>query len=203
MPNENGRHPWRILAVGTGGQGVLTVAHLLSRFFVARGHEVVSGQLHGMAQRGGSVQSSVMVDCGMSPVIPEGKADFVLGLEPIECARALHFMSSHTRVFMNATMVTPFVVAQNEVRHQGVGAPSVHELEQAVRSLTPSLCVTDASGLAEQAGSIRTLNLVMLGSLFGADLLPYKPADFTDTVTLSEENRRAFTNGVHWSRVLS
>ena len=203
MHSENGCHPWRILTVGTGGQGVLTAAQLLSRFFVARGHQVVSGQLHGMAQRGGSVQSSVMVDCGISPVIPEGKADFVLGLEPIECARALHFISSHTTVFMNTTMVTPFVVAQDEVRHQGVGPPSMHELEQAVRSITPSLCVTDATALAEQAGSIRTLNLVMLGSLFGADLLPYKPTDFTDTVTLSKENQRAFTSGVTWSRVSS
>jgi indolepyruvate ferredoxin oxidoreductase beta subunit len=201
--NGNGRHPWRILTVGTGGQGVITAAHLLSRFFVARGHEVVSGQLHGMAQRGGSVQSTVMVDCGICPVIPEGKADFVLGLEPIECARALPFVSSRTSVFMNTTMVTPFVVAQDQIRKRGTGPPDVHELEQAIRSVTPSLCVTDATALAEKAGSIRTLNMVMLGSLFGADLLPYKPTDFTVTVPLSEENQRAFTSGVTWSRALS
>lgn len=203
MRSENGRHPWRILTVGTGGQGVLTAAHLLSRFFVARGHEVVSGQLHGMAQRGGAVQSSVMLDCGISPVIPEGKADFVLGLEPIECARALHFVSSRTWVFMNTTMVTPFVVAQDQIRNRGLGPPSVPELEQAIRSVTSCLLVADATALAEQAGSIRTLNLVMLGSLFGADVLPYRPADFTDTVALSEENQRAFMSGVTWSRVLS
>ncbi len=163
----------------------------------------MSGQLHGMAQRGGAVQSSVMVDCGISPVIPEGKADFVLGLEPFECARALHFVSSGTRVFMNTTMVTPFVVAQDQIRNRGIGPPSVPELEQALRSVTSRLCVADATALAEQAGSIRTLNLVMLGSLFGADLLPYRPADFTDTVALSEENQRAFMSGVTWSRVLS
>ena len=163
----------------------------------------MSGQLHGMAQRGGAVQSSVMLDCGISPVIPEGKADFVLGLEPIECARALHFVSSRTWVFMNTTMVTPFVVAQDQIRNRGLGPPSVPELEQALRSVTSRLCVADATALAEQAGSIRTLNLVMLGSLFGADVLPYRPADFTDTVALSEENQRAFMSGVTWSRVLS
>ncbi len=163
----------------------------------------MSGQLHGMAQRGGSVQSSVMVDCGISPVIPEGKADFVLALEPIECARALRFVSSRTNVFMNTAMVTPFVVAQDQVRNRDMGPPSVQELEQAIASVTSRLRVTDATALAEQAGSIRTLNLVMLGSLFGADLLPYRPADFTDTVALAEENRRAFMSGVTWSSVLS
>lgn len=70
---------WRILIAGTGGQGVLTAARLLCDVFVEDGHQAVSGQLHGMAQRGGSVQSSVIIDCGISPVIPSGRADFVLG----------------------------------------------------------------------------------------------------------------------------
>ena len=191
MSGVDDKAGWRILAVGIGGQGVLTAALLLTRFFVARGHEVVSGQFHGMAQRGGAVQSSVMVDCGISPVIPEGKADFVLGLEPFECARALHFVSSRTSVFMNTTMVTPFAVAQDQIRNRDVGPPSVPELEQAIRSVTLRLSVADAAALAEQAGSIRTLNPVMLRSLFGADLLPYRPADFADPLAVSEENQRA------------
>lgn len=203
MLSERVHQPWRILAVGTGGQGVVTVARLLSRFFVTWGHKVVSGQLHGMAQRGGAVQSTVMVDCGVSPIIPEGKADFVLALEPIECARALRLVSPRTSVFMNTAMVLPFSVAQNEARKRGSGPPNVRELEDAIRSVTPHVCAVDATALAVQAGSARTLNLVMLGSLFGADLLPYRPADFTDTIALTKGNARAFTSGVTWSRVLS
>ena len=72
-------------------QGVLTAARALCEFFAERGHNVVSGQLHGMAQRGGSVQSSVVIDSGISPVIARGRADFVVGFEPAETVRALPF----------------------------------------------------------------------------------------------------------------
>ena len=203
MPSKSNGRSWRILTVGTGGQGVLTAAHLLSRFFVERGHEVVSGQLHGMAQRGGSVQSSVMVDAGISPVIPEGKADFVLGLEPIECARALCFVSSRTRVFMNRAMVTPFVVAQGQIRgRDNGGPPDLDELEDAIRAVTSHFGAFDASAVAEEAGSIRTLNMVMLGALFGSGLLPYTPEELIDTLSPSEVNERAFRSGTTFGRTL-
>ncbi len=94
--------------MGTGGQGVLTAAKLLCAAFMERGHEVVSDQAHGMAQRGGCVQSSVMIDCGISPVIAQGTADFVLGFEPVETARALPIMAATTTVFMNTSPVIPY-----------------------------------------------------------------------------------------------
>ncbi|MFQ5495312.1 MAG: 2-oxoacid:acceptor oxidoreductase family protein, partial [Phycisphaerae bacterium] len=110
---------WKILIAGTGGQGVLTAARLLCDFFVDRGHDVASGQLHGMAQRGGAVQSSVIVDGGPSPIIAMGRADFVVGLEPVETARAIPFMSARTLVFMNTAPVIPFVLAQQAISKQG------------------------------------------------------------------------------------
>lgn len=197
------RDSWSILTVGTGGQGVLTAAHLLSRFFVARGHEVVSGQLHGMAQRGGSVQSSVMVDGGISPVIAQGKADFVLGLEPIECARALYFVSPRTTVFMNRAMVTPFVVAQDQIRGRSDGGPPhLEELEDAMRAVTSHFSAFDATALAAEAGAARSLNMVMLGALFGSGSLPYTPEELIETLNPSEVNERAFRSGVTFDRSL-
>lgn len=182
---------------------MLTAAHLLSRFFVERGHDVVSGQLHGMAQRGGSVQSSVMVDAGISPVIARGKADFVLGLEPIECARALNFVSPRTTVFMNRAMVTPFVVAQDQIRGRNNGGPpNLEELEDAVRTATSHFRAFDASALAAEAGSVRTLNMVMLGALFGSGSLPYTPEEFIETLSPSEVNERAFRSGTTCGRTL-
>ena len=192
----------RILTVGTGGQGVLTAARLLTRFFVAKGHDVVSGQLHGMAQRGGSVQSSIQVDCGLSPVIGEGRADVVLGLEPIECARAIRFMSSRTTVLMNVAMVTPFVVAQDEIHGRNGAPPSVSELERAIRELTPHVATFDATALAERAGSERTLNVVMLGALFRTGRAGYEPRDFMESVGLADENARAFQMGAEVGAVV-
>jgi indolepyruvate ferredoxin oxidoreductase beta subunit len=193
----------RILIAGTGGQGVLTAARLLTDFFVHEGRSVTSGQLHGMAQRGGSVQSSIMVDCGMSPVIPKGGADWVLGLEPVETARALPFISSQTKVFMNTAPVIPFTLDQQAVRSKSeVRYPDVDELAALVESVTSHVRTLDATRLALGAGSIKALNVVMLGCWFGSDASPFAPEDFMDTMLKTapagarEVNRKAFLSGV-------
>jgi indolepyruvate ferredoxin oxidoreductase beta subunit len=194
--------PIRILLAGTGGQGVVTAAQWLTSFFAERGHEVTSGQLHGMAQRGGSVSATVAVDCGPSPRIGEGRANAVLGLEPVETVRSLPFVSSSTAVLMNTRPIIPFVVAQNFVRERKGGHyPEVSELAAAVRAVTPHLIALDFTGLAEESGSSRTLNMVMLGALFGIGLLPYSSGEFLEGVRaripprLAKVNEAAFLNG--------
>ncbi len=192
----------RILIVGTGGQGVLTCARLLGECLVELGHQVVSGQLHGMAQRGGSVQSSVLVDAGDSPVIPAGGADFVIGFEPIETARALGSMANHTIVSMNTATITPFVLAQAFVHKKGDGQyPDVDALVEKIRSVTPNVLTFDATQCAIEAGSIKSMNLVMLGCLLGSGVLPVAPETFWDLArqrlpkAAVEANGRAFIMG--------
>lgn len=190
---------WRILIVGTGGQGVLTAANLLIDYFVERDHQVTSGQLHGMAQRGGSVQSSVMVDCGINPAVPEDGADVVIGFEPVETARALPFISSRTAVFLNTAPVIPFTLDQQVVRGKSDARyPDVGELAALIRSAAKDVLTLDATHLAQQAGSVKSLNMVMLGYWFGSDFSPYEPEDFRDTVLIgsTEANRKAFMSGV-------
>lgn len=194
---------------GTGGQGVITAARLLTEFAVRHGHHVLSRQLHGMAQRGGAVQSAVMIDCGISPAIGRAGADFVLGLEPVETARALPLMTARTVVFMNTTPVIPFVLAQNYVLDEGtVDYPSIEKLSASIREVTSRLVTLDASVLAKQAGSIRALNVVLLGCLFGSGLLPYSGEHFMESVMktvpshLAETNSRAFLSGVEFSSTL-
>ncbi|MBU0616681.1 MAG: indolepyruvate oxidoreductase subunit beta [Planctomycetes bacterium] len=196
------RSGWRILIAGTGGQGVLTAARLLCDCFVARGHHVVSGQLHGMAQRGGAVQSSVIVDGGISPVIPSGRADFLVGFEPVETARALPFVSSDTVVYMNTTPVIPFVLAQRLVLKQpGAEYPDVGQLADRMRAVAPHTFTFDATRCAIEAGSVKALNMVMLGCLLGSGGLPCTAEDFWNIVSetmparLREVNTKAFLNG--------
>jgi indolepyruvate ferredoxin oxidoreductase beta subunit len=222
MNTGNGRcsrRGWRIVIAGTGGQGVVTAARLLCECFAERGHEVVSGQLHGMAQRGGAVQSSVIIDGGISPRIAAGRADFVVGLEPVETVRALPLMSSRTTVYMNTTPVMPFVLAQRAVREgqpRILGAvpttktplalqskyPEVVELERCIRAVTNNLLKLDATQLAAQANSSAVLNVVMLGCLLGSAGLPCTADAFSDFVAarspgaLREANVRAFRMGV-------
>lgn len=200
---------WRIIFAGTGGQGVITAARLLTDFFAGRGNQVVSGQLHGMAQRGGAVQASVMIDCGLSPVIPTGAADCVVGLEPVETVRALPYMSSETTVFFNSIPVVPYVLSQQAARGVGNGGyPGIEKLQDHIREVTPNLYVLDATELARNAGMVKTLNIVMVGCLFGSGLVPATPEEFLDTVMktvppkVAEVNDRAFRSGVEYARRL-
>ena len=188
---------------GTGGQGVVTAARLLCDCFAERGHEVVSGQLHGMAQRGGAVQSSVIIDGGISPMIAAGRADFVVGLEPVETVRALPLMSSQTTVYMNTTPVMSFVLAQRAVREEvGRKYPEVVELERCIRAVTNNLVKLDATRIATEASSSAGLNMVMLGCLLGSAGLPCTANAFSDFVAsrspgaLLEANVKAFRLGV-------
>jgi len=204
-----GQPGWRFLIAGTGGQGVITAARLLSEFFVGRGQRVVSGQLHGMAQRGGAVQSTVLVDSGPSPALGRGRADFVLGLEPVETARALPFVSAGTVVLMNTTPVAPFVLALNRVLETEPSAyPPLEELAARIRKKTRRLALVAATAPAREVGSVKTLNVVMLGCLFGCGLLPFAADDFIGSVLQTapagwaRANRPAFESGVELGRTL-
>jgi indolepyruvate ferredoxin oxidoreductase beta subunit len=210
VEGQQKRSGWRILIAGTGGQGVLTAARLLCDCFVELGHHVVSGQLHGMAQRGGAVQSSVIIDAGISPVIARGRADFVLGLEPVETARALPFMSSRTLVYMNTAPVVPFVLAQRVVLQEGDAEyPNVQQLADRVRSVAPSTFTLAATQFALEAGSTQALNIVMLGCLLGSGSLPCTVDDFWSMVskqmppTARESNTKAFGKGVEFAAEFS
>ena len=194
---------WRIAIAGTGGQGVVTAVRVLCEAFVELGHDVVSSQLHGMAQRGGSVQSSVMIDSGISPVIARGAADFVLGLEPVETARALPLMSRRTRVFMNTVPVVPFVLAQRYVLEKpDADYPDIGGLIEQVRAAAGQVHPFDATKLAAEAGSARTPNVLMLGCLLATETLPCTPSRFWESVSrivpapLVEANTGAFLAGV-------
>lgn len=190
------------MIAGTGGQGVVTAARLLCECFAERGHEVVSGQLHGMAQRGGAVQSSVIIDGGISPMIAAGRADFVVGLEPVETARALPLMSSGTTVYMNTAPVMPFVLAQRAAREEDGKYPEVAELVKYVRTVTDHLFSIDAAQRAAETGVSAGLNMVMLGCLLGSAKLPCTADAFSDFVAtrspgaLREANVKAFRMGV-------
>jgi indolepyruvate ferredoxin oxidoreductase beta subunit len=194
---------WRILIAGTGGQGVLTAARLLCDCFVARGHRAVSSQLHGMAQRGGAVQSSVIIDGGISPVIASGRANYVVGFEPVEAARALPWMSPRTVVYMNTAPVIPFVLAQRALLKDQVATyPHVIQLLDCIRAVTNKVCSFDATRCAKAAGSTKGLNMVMLGCLLGSGSLPCTADEFWNTVSKRmppaslASNRRAFLGGV-------
>ena len=157
-----------LLIVGVGGQGVLTVARILGDAALQCGLEVVVGQLHGMAQRGGAVEATVLIGSGIHSSFVE-RADVVLGLEPLEVLRGLPRLTPQTRVVFNNGRVVPFPLSM-----RGLPYPDMDGILTQIRAVTPLVTEVDGPALLKELGDARPLNTLMLGALAGLDgALPF------------------------------
>jgi len=185
----------RLLLTGVGGQGVLTAAKILGDAVHAAGLPVVVGQLHGMSQRGGSVECSVLIGEGASSFITGG-ADLVIGFEPLETLRVLPQMGAHTRVIMNEGTIVPYAIAG-----AGHEYPPISEITASLREVVREVLLFDGPRLLGQVGEGRTLNVAMIGALSGLDFLPVSSDTLWRAVARRcperylEANRRAFELG--------
>jgi indolepyruvate ferredoxin oxidoreductase, beta subunit len=159
----------RILAVGVGGQGVLTVTRLLGEAAMAAGMDVRVGQLHGMSQRGGSVQSTCIVGAGQSSFVGTAQATALVAMEPLEALRAQAQLSPQTLAVVNRGAIP--LVSQQQAPY-----PDVDGLFARLRERVPGLIEVDGPNLAQRAGGMQTLNMVMLGALTGIGALPFDEA---------------------------
>jgi indolepyruvate ferredoxin oxidoreductase beta subunit len=186
----------RILFTGVGGQGVLSAGRWVGDTAHDCDHPVVVGQIHGLSQRGGSVNASVAIGGARDPEIPDGGADVLVALEPMEGARALSKVSERTMALVNTRPVLP-----SSLQSTGRPYPPLSALLDPLGEAAGSLVAVDATALAAEAGSVRCLNVVMLGMLAGADLLPFPGDRLLDTILRSsiagfaEVNRTAFELG--------
>ena len=186
----------KLLLVGVGGQGVLTAARVLGDAAYAAGVGAVVGQLHGMSQRGGSVECSVLFGSGDSSFLV-GDADVLLAFEPLEAARALPHVGPETVVIVNRGTIVPF-----QLTFRGEGYPSVDGIFETLRARGAVVYGVDGPGLVAQIGVGRTLNVVMLGALAGLGILPFGPDALLEQLTAHlparfvSANRRAFELGM-------
>ena len=148
-----------ILICGVGGQGVLLAGDIIAETAIAAGHDAKKSEVHGMAQRGGSVVSHVRFgDKVNSPLIREGEADVILSFEEMETARYLQFLKPDGAVIINRQQVTPMTVATGAAEYP---AGIVEE----IRKQVPATVLCDGPKLSEQAGSPKTINIVLVGAL--------------------------------------
>ena len=186
----------RILITGVGGQGVLSAGRWVGDAAEASGLPMAVAELHGMSQRGGSVQSEVAVGGMRSPEIPDGMADILLALEPMEGARVLSKLSKRTTALVNTRPLLP-----SSLQSTGRPYPPLSSLLDPIGETVASLVALDATSIAEQAGSSRCLNVVMLGMLAGTGLLPIPEDRILDAILAAallafvEINREAFRSG--------
>jgi indolepyruvate ferredoxin oxidoreductase beta subunit len=157
----------RIVFIGVGGQGNLLSSRILGEAAMQAGLPVNVSEVHGMAQRGGVVESDVVLGGAMSSIVSEGEADVLLGFEPAETLRALGKCSQESTVIINITPQVPFTVAVG----QGV-YPSIPDSLRFLKSKVKRLIAINANALAEQAGSVLSVNIVMLGALAQSQTIP-------------------------------
>ncbi len=146
-----------IMIVGVGGQGSLLASKLLGQLLLTRGYDVKVSEVHGMSQRGGSVVTYVRYgERVCSPVIDAGEADCIIAFELLEAARWTGYLKPGGRIIANTQQINPMPVIT------GAAAYPV-ELEQKIAAAGARLDPLDALALAEQAGSPKAVNLVLLG----------------------------------------
>ncbi len=187
----------KIVIIGVGGQGNLLATNLLGQAALSMGIPAVASEIHGMAQRGGIVESAVLLGGGMSPIVSPGESDVFLGFEPLETVRGLGKCNRKTVVISNTRPQPPFTAVLGKGTY-----PPVEEILSLMRAQIDRVIGLDASGLAEKAGNPLSLNMVLLGALIGSGTTPIGEEEMKRTIssvtkeTFLESNLKAFDLGM-------
>lgn len=157
-----------VAIAGVGGQGVLTLAEILAKAALSEGLNVRVGEIHGMAQRGGHVVCTVRIgDDASGPVIDAGFADLLVGFEPVETLREIHLVKKGGFVLMSSHIQYPVAVSMGKAEY-----PDHKDIVASIRKFTDKIIEIDAQKIAIEAGSSRSLNMVMFGGIIGTNLVP-------------------------------
>jgi len=158
----------RLIIVAVGGQGNLLASKVLGEAALISGVPVRMSEIHGMAQRGGVVESAIVFGDAASSIISDNEADILLGFEPSETLRALNRCNKNTKVITNTATLPPFTVSIGK----GV-YPEVDNIKKLISDKCASLVAFDAMKLAKQAGSPMSVNIVLLGALVQSGTLGF------------------------------
>ena len=167
-----------ILIVGVGGQGTLLASVLLGNLGLSKGYDVKLSEVHGMAQRGGSVVTHVKISEGTvsSPLIEEGDADVIIAFEELEAYRWLPYLKNGGTIYVNTQEILPMPVIMGKAKYPEHIMETLEEHAGAVKAL-------DALSIAEECGSVKAVNVVLLGAA-SRDL----PFDEEAWIKVIEEN---------------
>lgn len=182
-----------IMIVGVGGQGTLLASKLLGRLLLGRGYDVKVSEVHGMSQRGGSVVTYVRYgDRVYSPIIDIGQADVIVSFELLEAARWTEYLRPGGRIITNTQQVSPMPVITGAAAYP-------EDLAEKIKALGIDLDAVDALSLAEEAGSSKAVNIVLMGRI--SKWFDFSEEEWLEAIRQSvppkflDMNIRAFTLG--------
>jgi indolepyruvate ferredoxin oxidoreductase, beta subunit len=193
---------FNVLITGVGGQGVILMSELLGEAAVKDQLKVRGSEILGMAVRGGSVTSAIRLGEDVyGPLIPTGKCSALVGMEPSEALRNITCLSKSSLVILNTAATVPFTVPLGQSSY-----PSLEAILEKLNKAAERVIPLDAAKLAQEAGSLLTTNITMLGALFGTERLPIKIATIKEAIEerfpakLSPVNMKAFDLGYETCR---
>ncbi len=158
----------RVYMTGVGGQGTLTATTLLAYTALEAGITVMAGEVHGMAQRGGVVESVVLMGGWLSSKLGHGEADLILGFEPLETLRALPYAAPNGKIFSSIDPLPPLSVSLGKDTY-----PSIDYITSTIKARAKQAWFLPCRQLGMQAGSVQSGNTVMLGAVCAAGVLPF------------------------------
>ena len=158
---------YKIQLIGVGGQGTIKASTIIGEAAMKKGLNVVMSEVHGMAQRGGTVVTEFKIGEAHSPLIEEGAADLMIAFEPAEALRALNKINQKSFVIVNSSPIVPFTVSLGISEY-----PELSSVFEELRAKINNLLVIDAQKIAKEAGSIISENMVLLGAAVATPNFP-------------------------------
>lgn len=184
-----------LVIAGVGGQGILTTSRIIGEAALKNKLDVSVSEIHGMAQRGGSVVSTVRFGSFKAPLILDGDADIIIGFEPAETVRVIEKASAEkTVILMNTKPIIPFPASLGLQKYPE-NSRILAYLAQNAKEVVP----VNASEIATSLGTYRVLNVVMVGAV--ARYLPFSAENFKEAIRkiiparYAEINMKAFEHG--------
>ncbi len=182
-----------ILFSGVGGQGILLASEITAYALLSAGYDAKKSEVHGMAQRGGSVTAQLRYgDKVYSPLIEPGKADILISFEMMEAARYLPYLHKESKVIVNTQQIKPPSVAMGQVAYP-------ENVLDAITSLGIQVVTVDAFDIARDAGEVKAANVVMVGAM--SNFLPMAVDVYENIINtrvperFREVNLKAFSAG--------
>jgi len=194
------KDPLNLIITGVGGQGNVLASQLIGRALARENFYITIGETYGASQRGGAVMSHLRIsrESQFSPLIPEGQADIVVALEPVEALRVIgQYGNPSVSAIVNSRPIYPIAVSVGEAEY-----PSPDKIRETIRELAAKAWFVEATDTALALGSPILTNIIMVGALAGTGLLPLARKYFEEAIQDSfagphlADNLKAFSKGV-------
>jgi indolepyruvate ferredoxin oxidoreductase, beta subunit len=194
------KDPFNVIIGGVGGQGNVLASQILGQILVARGYVITIGETYGASQRGGAVMSHLRLSekDQFSPLIPEGRCDLLVSLEPVEALRILEpYGHPGVMTLINTRPIFPMDVISGNVTY-----PEISKVIAKIQSLSRKTWSINATEIALQMGDAIFSNMAMLGALCATNTLPVDRQGFEETIKdllpshKLSDNLKAFDKGI-------